>query len=141
MQVDFKIHRNHQKHEQVLLCSKHQYLGMQAWLLLGCNEANNITNNKCFPSPVHAKSQGQEGFHQSLRQHQSSVLQKQLRREDQGKKTEILATLAGSKVQDMSHIDRSNIIMNLRRDVRTMRDRDLRHCCSLQEMHCCMCQG
>jgi len=67
---------------------------VQALPLLGCNKANNITNNKCFPSPAHAKSQGQEavdglqeGFHQSLRQHQSSVLQKQLRREDQGKKT------------------------------------------------------
>ncbi|XP_020183085.3 protein FAR-RED IMPAIRED RESPONSE 1-like [Aegilops tauschii subsp. strangulata] len=39
----------------------------------------------------------QQGFHQSLRQHQESVLQKRLRREDQAKETEILATLAGSK--------------------------------------------
>ena len=121
---------------------------MQALPLLGCNKANNITNNNCFPSLVHAKSQGQEavdglqeGFHQSLYQHQSFMLQKQLRREDQGKKTEILANLAGSKVQDMSHIDRSNLTMNLRGDSPTTRDGDLRQHCSLQEMHCCMCQG
>ena len=85
---------------------------MQALTLLGCNKANNITNNKCFPSLAHAKSQGQEavdglqqGFHQSLRQHQSSVLQKRLQWEDQAKETETLATLAGSKVQDISHIE------------------------------------
>ena len=115
---------------------------------MGCNKANNITNNKCFPSLAHAESQGQEavdglqqGFHQSLYQHQSSVLQKRLQREDQAKETEILATPAGSKVQDMSHIDRSNLTTNLRGDDRTMRDGDLRQHCSLQEMHCCMCQG
>ena len=83
----------------------------------------------------------QQGFHQSLRQHQSSMLQKRLQQEDQAKETEILATLAGSKEQDMSHIDRSYLTMNLRGDGRTMRDRDLRQRCSLQEMHCCMCQG
>ena len=57
------------------------------------------------------------------------------------KETEILATLAGSKVQDMSRIDRSNLTTNLREDGRTMRDGELHQHWSLQEMHCCMYQG
>ena len=121
--------------------------GNTSFVTRGLQQGQQYPQQQMFSFPS-AESQGQEavdglqqGFHQSLRQHQSSVLQKRLRREDQAKETEILATLAGSKVQDMSHIDRSNLTMNLRGDSRTTRDGDLCQHCSLQEMHCCMCQG